>query len=104
VSTASRYCRIHMQRLQSEDYASSFSGSGGTTPRALRPARLQWLNMLDKSVRKCGCSFAKIAAFHDLALSLSAISSKTISICGLEALAGTSPPFSRHPYSRGPPP
>ncbi len=39
----------------------------------------------------------KMKAIHAKALSLSAISHSTLSICGLEAMAGTSPPFSLTP-------
>jgi hypothetical protein len=48
-------------------------------------------------------NLAKIAAFPDLALSLSAIYPKSTSICGLEALAGASPPFSFPQNLHGPP-
>jgi hypothetical protein len=100
VSTASRYCRIHQQRLQVWGYASQTSGSLSVTPQALRPARLQWLNMLDKSMRKCGMNLAKIAAFSGQALSRSATFSIPYSICRLEAGTGASPPIF---HLRGPP-
>jgi hypothetical protein len=103
VSTASRYCRIHQLRLQAWGYAPLASGSLSVAPQALRPARLQWLNMSAKDMRKCDMNLAKIAAFPDLALSLSAIYPTSISICGLEALAGASPPFSFSHNFHGPP-
>ena len=47
VSTASRNCRNHGQRLQDwGTNAPQSSGSFGVVPRALRPERLQWLNNL----------------------------------------------------------
>jgi stress-induced morphogen len=59
--------------------------------------------MLHKSMRKFDRSTAQIAAFPDLALSLLAIYLKPTSICGLEALAGASPPFSCRQNLHGPP-
>ena len=102
VSTASRNCRFHRQRLQGLDIASNPFGSLDDTPRALRPARLQWLNMLVSGMRKCIVFRAKTAAFSGSALSLTTILNST-SICGLEAGAGASPPSSVLQFSRGPP-
>ena len=64
VSTASLYCRFHVQRLQMlGNYAPGFSESFGQTPRALRP-ECQWRqNRLGQLRRVQSHAEAKIAAF-----------------------------------------
>jgi hypothetical protein len=103
VSTASRNCQFHMQRLQGEDFASSFSGSLDVTPRALRPERLQWLNKSNLGLRKCDMNRAKIAAFLVKALSQTTFFFTSTSICGLEAGAGASPQSFFFQHQRAPP-
>jgi hypothetical protein len=96
VSTASRNCRFHLQRLQvlwlnAPNTSESFGGG----PWALRPKRLQWLtNITDEF---------KIAAFLSCASSLMALHTTQLCNCGLEALAGTSPPFLFFKLTHGPP-
>ena len=66
MSTASRNCRFHGQRLQGlENYASKSSGSFNLDPWALRPERLQWLNRLVTPKRNKSEVEAKIAAPSD---------------------------------------
>jgi len=149
VSTASRNCRFHGQRLQERGTNAPFtSGSFGLDPRALRPERLRWLNNLSGKLtvppalfrkarqlsgrgRWTPCDLGlcknepeyKIAAFltksatarlspapksaggvsGSLALSQPPHFPKHPRTYGLEAVAGTSPPFSFTPNSRAPP-
>ena len=66
MSTASRNCRFHGQRLQGlENHASKSSGSFNLDPWALRPERLQWLNRLVTPKRNKSEVEAKIAAPSD---------------------------------------
>jgi hypothetical protein len=52
VSTASRNCRIHQQRLQAARFnARAVSESFGGGPWVLRPKRLQWLKLFDFSLK-----------------------------------------------------
>ena len=96
MSTASRNCRIHQQRLQAARFnARAVSESFGGGPWVLRPKRLQWLTNITAEF--------KIAAFRSQVSSLLALITPSLSICGLEALAGTSPPSSFLQYSREPP-
>jgi hypothetical protein len=113
VSTASRNCRIHQQRLQAARFnARAVSGSFGSGPWALRPKRLQWLTNITAEF--------KIAAFfqrhmhlsekkHFSGACVSQVSSRmalyhtSLSICGLEAVAGTFPPFLFFKLTHGPP-
>jgi hypothetical protein len=131
VSTASRNCGNHGQRLQERGTNAPFiSGSFGQDPRALRSERLQWLNNLSgKHQTPCDLGLCKnepeykIAAFltksatarfspapksaggvsGSLALSQPPHFPKHPRTYGLEAVAGTSPPFSFTPNSRAPP-
>ena len=94
--TAFSYCRVHQQRLRGfGTYAPKSSGSSGVGPWALRPKRLQWLTNISTGF--------KIAAFRSFALSLKANIHPSISICGLEASGGHSPPFSSFQLLHGPP-
>jgi hypothetical protein len=87
------------QRLE----IAGFISSACSIPRALRPARLQWLNSSALAgLRKLCCLSAKIAALSVRALSQTTTFSTSTSICGLEAGAGASPPFSFHNL-HGPP-
>ena len=45
VSTATRNCQNHVQRLRSKALATLLPGSQGLDPRTLRPERLKWLSM-----------------------------------------------------------
>jgi hypothetical protein len=100
VSTASRNCRNHVQRLRASGFnAPRASGSRREDPRILRSARLGWLNNLSgKHWTPCDLRLckndpqAKTAAFQGRALSLTTKTTLSTSICGLEARAGTSPP------------
>jgi len=119
VSTASRNCRIHLQRLRAKGHNGSFPpGNKGPAPRTLRSVRLEWLNHLsgkptggaphkgdtrapcDLGLYKCRSS-AKIAASLNQVSSLNHApnTAKTL----LEAMAGASPSFSYFNHSRGPP-
>jgi hypothetical protein len=96
VSTASRNCRIHQQRLQAARFnARAVSESFGGGPWVLRPKRLQWLTNITDGF--------KIAAFLSCASSLMALHTTQLCNCGLEALAGTSPPFLFFKLTHGPP-
>ncbi len=96
MSTASRNCRFHQQRLQVVGLNAPLTfGSFGGGPWALRPKRLQWLTNITAGF--------EIAAFRKSVLSLMALYNSTLSICGLEAVAGTSPPSSFRQFSQGPP-
>ena len=129
MSTASRNCRNHVQRLQERGKIAPRSvGSRGLDPWALRPMRLQWQNnpsgkltvpptLFRKVLQLSGrgrwtpydlglCKndpYAKTAAFQGRALSLTTQTTLSTSICRLEARAGTSPPPSIRKYDRGPP-
>jgi hypothetical protein len=124
VSTASRNCRFHVQRLRERGKIAPRSiGSRREDPGALRPTRLQWQNNLGgKHQTPCDPGLcqsdpeAKTAASLNLrerfpqegerggrALSLTTKTPLSTSICGLEARAGTSPPPSYFHKSRGPP-
>ena len=64
VSTASLYCRYHVQRLQEQgNNAPRFSESFGLDPRTLRPERLRWLKCLTEVTQNKSEAEAKIAAF-----------------------------------------
>ena len=64
VSTASLYCRYHVQRLQEQgNNAPGFSESFGLDPRTLRPECLRWLKCLTKVTQNKSEAEAKIAAF-----------------------------------------
>ena len=124
MSTASRNCRFHGQRLQEMGKIAPRSvGSRREDPWALRPMRLKWLNN-PGGKRQTPCDpglckndpEAKTAASLNLrerfsekgarggrALSLTILNSTSSSICRLEARAGTSPPPSLREYERGPP-
>lgn len=100
VSTASRNCRFHVQRLRTLGFnAPRAPGSRREDPRILRSARLGWLNNLsgkhqtpyDLGLCK-NDPYAKTAAFQGRALSLTTQTTLSTSICRLEARAGTSPP------------
>jgi hypothetical protein len=96
VSTASRNCRFHQQRLQAlRNNALTASESSGGGPWVIRPKRLRWLANITVGF--------KIAAFFRLVSSLKAFYTTTDSICGFEAMAGASPPFSFPLTARGPP-
>ncbi len=96
VSTASRNCRFHQQRLQAwRTDALLASESFGGGPWALGPKRLQWLTNITDGF--------KIAAFLSCASSLMAHHTTHLCNCGLEALAGTSPPTSFLQFSHRPP-
>jgi hypothetical protein len=96
VSTASRNCQFHQQRLQVvRIYALTASESSGGGPWALGPKRLRWLTNITAGF--------KIAASFRWVSGLKANTTITHSICGLEAMAGTSPPFSFPLTARGPP-
>ena len=45
VSTATRNCQNHVQRLRSTSLATVLPGSQGQDPRTLRPERLKWLSI-----------------------------------------------------------
>ena len=45
VSTATRNCQNHLQRLRSMALATTLPGSQGQDPRTLRPERLKWLSI-----------------------------------------------------------
>ena len=111
VSTASRNCRFHVQRLQERGKIAPRSvGSRREDPGALWPSRLQWQNN-PGGKRKIPCDpglcqsdpEAKTAAFQGRALSLTTQTPLSTSICRLEARAGTSPPPSSSKNQRGPP-
>ena len=64
MSTASLYCRYHVQRLQEQgNNAPGFSESFGLDPRTLRPERLRWLKCLVQTRQNKSEAEAKIAAF-----------------------------------------
>jgi hypothetical protein len=111
VSTASRNCRNHVQRLQDKGKkAPWFSGSQLFVPWILRSTRLKWLNNpggklqtpCDPGLCKCKPT-AKTAAFQGRALSHTILNTTLSSICRLEARAGTSPPSSFLQHQRAPP-
>ena len=111
VSTASRNCRNHVQRLRERGKTAPRSiGSRREDPGALWSPRLQWQNNLGgKHQTPCDPGLcqsdpeAKTAASQGRALSLTNPNTTPSSICRLEARAGTSPPPSSFPKSRGPP-
>jgi hypothetical protein len=124
VSTASRNCRFHGQRLQERGKIAPRSvGSRREDPGTLRPMRLKWLNNPGgKPQIPCDPGLckndpeAKTAASLNLrerfsqkgarggrALSLTILNSTSSSICRLEAGAGTSPPPSFTSNPRAPP-
>ena len=124
MSTASRNCRNHVQRLRAGGgNAPQASGSRGLDPWILRSARLRWLNNPSgKHQTPCDLGLckndpqAKTAASLNLrerfsekgarggqALSLTILNSTLFSICRLEARAGTSPPPSLLKIERRPP-
>ena len=111
MSTASRNCRNHVQRLRAGGgNAPRASGSRREDPRILRSARLKWLNnpsgkhQIPYDLGLCQSEpEAKTAAFQGRALSLTTQTILSTSICRLEARAGTSPPPSIPKYERGPP-
>jgi hypothetical protein len=111
VSTASRNCRNHGQRLQERGKTAPRSvGSRREDPGTLWSPRLRWLNNPGgKPKTPCDPGLcksdpeAKTAAFQSRALSLTNPNSTSSSICRLEARAGTSPPPSILEYERGPP-
>ena len=118
MSTASRNCRNHGQRLQERGTNAPFtSGSRREDPWILRSMRLRWLNNLSgKHQTPCDLGLckndpeAKTAASLKVrqrfsgksdnfsgvggcrALSQTTLSYPTLRICRLEARAGTSPP------------
>ena len=100
MSTASRNCRNHVQRLRALGFnAPRAPGSRREDPWALRSTRLRWLNNpggkpqtpCDPGLCKCKPK-AKTAAFQGRALSQTTLSYPTHRICRLEARTGTSPP------------
>ena len=111
VSTASRNCRNHVQRLRAGGgNAPQASGSRGLEPWILRSMRLQWHNnpsgkhQTPYDLGLCQSeSEAKTAAFQGRALSQTIPLNPNLRICRLEARAGTSPPPSILEYERGPP-
>ena len=104
VSTASRNCRNHVQRLRGwGNYAPQSSGSFNLDPWILRSMRLRWLNNLSgKHQTPCDLGLCKneveaqIAAFQSWASGQTTLSFSTTRICRLEARTGTSPPLSFH--------
>jgi hypothetical protein len=71
VSTASRNCRIHQQRLQAERHnARSVSGSFGGGPWALRPKRLQWLTNITAEFKIAAPSVCGLKLFFPKSISL----------------------------------
>ena len=111
MSTASRNCRNHVQRLRALGFnAPRAPGSRREDPWILRSMRLKWLNNPSgKPQTPCDLGLckndpeAKIAAFQGRALSLTTQTTLSTSICRLEARAGTSPPPSIRKNVRGPP-
>ena len=111
VSTASRNCGNHGQRLQKRETNAPFiSGSFGLYPRTLRSERLRWLNNLSgKHQTPCDLGLCKnepeykIAAFQGQALSQNNPTHYPLCIGRLEARTGTSPPPSSPQYPRAPP-
>jgi hypothetical protein len=124
VSTASRNCRNHVQRLQERGKIAPRSvGSRREDPGTLWSPRLRWLNNPGgKPQTPCDPGLckndpeAKTAASLNLrerfsekgarggrALSLTHLNSTSFSICRLEAMAGTSPPPSSSNGPRAPP-
>ena len=111
MSTASRNCRFHVQRLQERGKIAPRSvGSRREDPGTLWSPRLRWLNNLsgkhqtpyDLGLCKNDPE-AKTAASQGRALSLNILNSTSSSICRLEARAGTSPPPSSSNTPRAPP-
>jgi hypothetical protein len=111
VSTASRNCRNHGQRLRALGFnAPQVPGSQRLVPWILRSTRLKWLNNpsgkpqtpCDLGLCKCKPK-AKTAAFQGRALSHTILPTTLSSICRLEAGAGTSPPPSSSSQPRAPP-
>ena len=81
MSTASRNCRNHQQRLRVLGFnAPHILGSFGSGPWAPRPKRLQWLSNIRSEF--------KIAALCSSVSSLKANTLPIISICGLEIGGG----------------
>ena len=113
MSTASRNCRFHPQRLQVVGLNAPFTfGSFGGGPWALRPKRFQWLTNITAEFKIAAFSKRHMhlsekkhfsGACVSCASSLMASITTSLSICGLEAVAGTSPPSSFRQFSRGPP-
>ena len=111
VSTASRNCRNHVQRLQERGKIAPRSvGSRREDPGTLWSPRLRWLNNPGgKPQTPCDPGLckndpeAKTAAFQGRALSLTNLNSTSSSICRLEAKAGNSPPPSSSNTPRAPP-
>ena len=99
MSTASRNCRNHVQRLRASGFnAPRASGSRREDPRILRSARLGWLNNLSgKLWTPCDLRLckndpqAKTAAFQGRALSLTKQTPNFSSICRLESQGGDIP-------------
>ena len=100
MSTASRNCRNQLQRLRARGgNAPQAPGSRREGPWTLRSMRLKWLNNPGGKLQApCDpglCKIfpeAKIAAFQGRALSQTIPLDPKLSICRLEARAGTSPP------------
>ena len=110
VSTASRNCRFHVQRLRGwGNYAPQSSGSQGQDPWILRSTRLRWLNNPSgKHQKPCDLGLCKHETGVKDAAFLNRASAQppkhtTTSTCGLEATAGASPPSSFLQHQRAPP-
>ena len=111
VSTASRNCRNHVQRLQNKGTnAPLLFGSINLDPGVLRPTRLEWQSNssgkhrtpCDLELYKCEVE-AKTAAFQSWASGRTTKTHKNHRICRLEARTGTSPPLYFSSNSRAPP-
>ncbi len=91
MSTASRNCRIHQQRLQAARFnARAVSESFGSGPWVLRPKRLQWLTNITVEFKIAALCIRGLRPFF-----LKSIFPRQ------KAMGGHSLPFSSH--SRGPP-